>query len=61
MNASFARRLSNFQEMLVALSAPTLLRDNPLRPPVAAAAPLANSLTLRELAILARLRTQAVA
>jgi hypothetical protein len=60
MNAKFARRLTLLQETLIALSAPTLLRESPLRPPLATA-PLAKSLTLRELAMLTRVRNQAVA
>jgi hypothetical protein len=61
MNANFARLLNNYQDMLIALSAPSLLKDNtPLRPPLAkpATAPLAKSLTLKEIAILARIRNQ---
>lgn len=59
MNASTARRLQNFEIALIALSAPTLLNDValPIRPPVAKA-PLAQSLTIRELAMLARVRRE---
>ncbi len=60
MNASIARRIANLQVKLIALSAPNLLREVPVRPPVAVA-PLAQSLTLRELAMLTRVRNQAVA
>ena len=60
MNASFARRLDRLQTALIALSAPTLLAEpKPLRPQVAVA-PLAESLSLRERFLLARVRNLAV-
>jgi len=58
MNANMARLLNRQQYSLVALSAPTLLREpkpQALRPPMATA-PLAQSLSLRELVGLNRLQ-----
>ena len=60
MTASLARRLTLSQNLLIALSAPTLLpEDTPVHPPLAFA-PLEQSLTLRERALLNRVRTQGV-
>lgn len=60
MNAAFKNRLERIAESLIAMSAPSLMREpKPLRPPLATA-PLAQTLTLRELAMLARVRNQAV-
>lgn len=57
MRASIAHRLLQSQEALVMMAAPRLQRDTPVRPALApVTAPLAQSLTLRELAALARLR-----
>jgi hypothetical protein len=59
MNASFARSLDRYQTAMVAMSAPGLLQPKPLQPPVATA-PLAQSLTLRELFALSRIRQEVI-
>jgi len=59
MHASIAHRIERHQIALVAMSAPRLLREfTPVRPPMAVA-PLAQSLTIRELVALAHVRAQA--
>jgi hypothetical protein len=59
MKASLAHRLLHHQDALISMSAPTLLREQPLRAPLApATARLEQSLSLRELVGVALLRKE---